>query len=71
MSVMEVFRQVQQLTPEEQRQLWLLMQSLMDTQLPKTRNILEFEGVGAEIWDGIDAQDYVRKLREEWDDREY
>lgn len=67
MSVMDVFRQVQQLTPEEQRQLWLLMQSLMDTQLPKTRSILEFEGVGAEIWEGIDAQDYLRRLRAEWD----
>jgi hypothetical protein len=35
----------------------------------KKRSILEFEGVGAEMWQGIDAQDYVNQLRNEWDDR--
>lgn len=33
----------------------------------KRRSILEFEGVGAEMWRGIDAQDYVNKLRREWE----
>lgn len=32
---------------------------------PKERSILEFEGVGAEMWEGIDAQEYVNKLRGE------
>ena len=32
----------------------------------KSRSILEFEGVGAEIWHDIDAQDYVNQLRDEW-----
>ncbi len=36
--------------------------------LPKKRSILEFEGVGAEMWQGIDAQEYVNKLRGEWDE---
>jgi len=34
----------------------------------KKRSILEFEGVGAEMWQGIDAQDYVNRLRAEWDE---
>jgi hypothetical protein len=33
------------------------------------RNIMELHGLGAEIWDGIDAQEYVNKLRAEWDHR--
>jgi hypothetical protein len=33
------------------------------------RNIMDLHGLGKEIWNGIDAQDYVNKLREEWDDR--
>ena len=33
----------------------------------KTRSLLELEGLGAEIWKGIDAQEYVDKLRDEWD----
>ena len=31
------------------------------------RSILDLEGVGAEIWRGIDAQEYVNQLRDEWD----
>ena len=30
-------------------------------------SIMELEGLGAEIWEGIDAQEYVRKERESWD----
>jgi hypothetical protein len=36
---------------------------------PKTRSIMELEGLGAEIWEGIDAQEYVNQLRKEWDHR--
>ena len=35
---------------------------------PKKRSILEFEGVGAEMWQGVEAQEYVNKLRDEWDE---
>lgn len=35
----------------------------------KTRSIMELHGLGAEIWEGVDAQEYVNKLREEWDHR--
>lgn len=30
----------------------------------KTRSLLELEGLGAEIWDGVDAQEYVDKMRD-------
>ncbi len=30
-------------------------------------SILELEGLGSEIWGGIDAQDYVDRLRAEWE----
>jgi hypothetical protein len=33
------------------------------------RSLLELEGLGAEIWQGIDAQRYVDELRNEWDHR--
>ena len=35
----------------------------------KQRSLLELEGLGAEIWQGIDAQQYVDELRKEWDHR--
>lgn len=35
----------------------------------KKRSLLELEGLGAEIWEGIDAQEYVNELRNEWEHR--
>lgn len=35
----------------------------------KKRSLLELEGLGAEIWEGIDAQEYVNALRDEWEHR--
>jgi hypothetical protein len=36
---------------------------------PKQRSLLELEGLGADLWQGIEAQEYVHKLRQEWDQR--
>jgi predicted DNA-binding antitoxin AbrB/MazE fold protein len=30
-------------------------------------NLLDLAGLGQEIWIGIDAQDYVKQLRDDWD----
>ena len=35
----------------------------------KTRSLLELEGLGAEVWKGIDGQQYVEDLRNEWNHR--
>ncbi len=32
----------------------------------KERSILDLSGLGAEIWNGIDAQEYVRSERASW-----
>jgi len=29
-------------------------------------SLLELEGLGAELWQGRDAQEYVNELRDEW-----
>ncbi|MGE0826019.1 MAG: hypothetical protein AB7G75_24255 [Candidatus Binatia bacterium] len=39
------------------------------TEQPHQRSLLELEGLGADIWEGIDAQEYVSELRKEWDHR--
>jgi hypothetical protein len=33
------------------------------------RSLSELRGLGKEIWEGIDAQEYVNQLRREWDER--
>jgi len=32
-----------------------------------TANLLRLKGLGKHVWKGIDAQDYINKLRDEWD----
>jgi hypothetical protein len=31
------------------------------------QGLLELEGLGAELWRGLDAQRYVNELRDEWE----
>lgn len=37
-----------------------------ETEKPK-RSIMELHGLGKEIWEGIDAQEYVNEMRDEWE----
>ena len=66
-------RYIKPLPPEDQ--LWLLAEIARELALNREpskqvqRSLLELEGLGAEIWQGVDAQAYVRGLREEWDHR--
>jgi hypothetical protein len=64
MSIAEIIQEVRALPLQERKEL---IKQLIDT-LDETpqRNILEFEGVGAEMWHGVDAQEYVNQLRDEW-----
>ena len=32
-----------------------------------TADLMELKGLGKEIWQGIDAQQYVEELRREWE----
>lgn len=65
--------EIRHLTPVERKQLIaLIVDTLIESPPaePGKRSILEFEGLGAEIWQGIDAQEYVDQLRDEWDSQE-
>lgn len=30
-------------------------------------SLLDLEGIGAEVWRGVDTQEYVNQLRDEWE----
>jgi hypothetical protein len=64
-------RHIKPLPREEQlRLLAKVAENLADSGEEKpTRSLLELEGLGAEIWEGVDAQEYVNGLRAEWDQR--
>ena len=65
--------QIKPLTHEEKLRLVAMITSALVQGAPRAatgkRNILELEGLGAEIWQGIDAQEYVNRLRDEWDEQ--
>ncbi len=66
----EIIKQVVQLTPDEQQKL--IEEMIAMSHLPKTRrpkhSIIELQGLGKEIWEGVDPQEYIEKERNSWDD---
>lgn len=70
-SYLDYLTGVDRLRPEEQQSLIEILSSrLKKTVSRKTKScsILELEGLGAEEWKGVEAQGYVRKERQSWDD---
>ena len=62
-------RGIQDLEPEEQLSLVEIISARLKKIIgkkTKRRSIMELEGLGADIWESIEAQDYVRKERESW-----
>lgn len=73
MTVLEVLEKAKALTTNERKELVKLLIDTLDvepmSQSPAKHSILELAGLGADIWQGIDAQEYVDQLRSEWDHR--
>lgn len=67
MTFEEVVAQIPQFSVEERKHLIsIIVDSL--TEGVRTRSLLEFEGVGEHLRDeNMDAQEYINKLRDEWD----
>jgi hypothetical protein len=71
MTVADILEQAKSLSLQERK---LLVKMLVDTldiadASPRQRRLSELRGLGKEIWNGIDAQEYVNQLRNEWDER--
>jgi hypothetical protein len=61
---------IRTLKPEEQLSLIEIITGRLKKRISKKKikhSILELEGLGAEIWKGIDIKEYLRKERESWD----
>lgn len=66
MTLNAIAQEIHTLSIEERKQLiTLLVDSLTENAVSAKRSLLELEGLGAEIWAGVDAQGYVDELREE------
>ena len=64
----EVLDRAQRLAPADQLRLLEELAALLRRKVTvqKRRSILELEGLGKEIWQGVDAQEYVNRERASW-----
>jgi hypothetical protein len=70
MTITDILEQVKTLSQAERKELTKLIIDMMDDSItPTRRRLSELRGLGAEIWQGIDAQEYVDQRRDEWDER--
>jgi hypothetical protein len=69
MTLAEVMLEVKQLSRTEQTLLRTVLNDLLEQEDKPHRSLLELRGLGKELWEGVDAQDYIQALREEWDER--
>ena len=67
--VARVLESIRALSPQEQLDLLEQIAVLLRASLPvePKHSILELEGLGAETWKGIRAQEYVDQERSSWD----
>jgi hypothetical protein len=64
----EVRRQIETLTLDEQKQLMKELASIVSHRktVDCKRSIMDLEGLGKDIWQGIDAQEYIDQERQSW-----
>ena len=63
----DTLKRVRQLSRAEQvRLIEALATSRRAKKNHKKHSVLELEGLGKQIWNGIDAQEYVRRERASW-----
>jgi hypothetical protein len=64
----EVRRQIESLTLDEQKRLMEELASIVNHRkiADSKPSILDLEGLGKDIWQGIDAQEYIDQERQSW-----
>ena len=70
MTVADVLQEAKALSPHEQKELIKSLIDLLgaDVQGSK-RRLSELRGLGKDIWQDVDPQEYINELRDEWDQR--
>jgi hypothetical protein len=72
MTSAEILQWAKTLSVQERKELVRLLVDSLDVpeEVPcQQRRLSELRGLGKEIWEDIDAQEYVNQLRSEWDER--
>ena len=64
-----IYKEISQLTNNEKMILLSKLMLEISTYIERDQrlNIYDIKGVGKEVWNGIDAQEYVNKERASWE----
>ena len=62
----EIIRQVQSLSPDDQRRLLAEIAGQLESLPEQNVSILQLQGLGKEIWRDVNAQEYVNQERASW-----
>jgi len=64
-----IYREISQIPNNEKIILLskLMLEISIDIEKSQKVNIYDIKGVGKEVWEGIDAQEYVNKERASWE----
>jgi hypothetical protein len=71
MTLEAIIQEIQTLPVADRKYLvHVIVDTLIEAPEPENQtSLLELEGLGKEIWQNMDAQEYINTLRQEWDDR--
>lgn len=47
----------------------LIVERVAAGEAPAGARLVELDGLGREVWDGVDPDEHVRRLRDEWEGR--
>mgnify|MGYP000885667483 CR=1 FL=1 len=70
MTIQEMIQEARMLSVEERKRLIKALVDILnepEAEKPKKRNIKEFAGIAAHLANEEDPQDYVKRVRNEWD----
>lgn len=56
-------------TPERRRLAEMISRDIADVSTSSQRSLLQLERLGQHLWQGVDPQQYVNELRDEWEHR--
>lgn len=65
----DLLNQIRALGPNEQRHLIVEIQRMLVSNKRRTSipRILDLSGLGKEIWEGVDVDEYLNNERDSWD----
>ncbi len=63
----DILNKAKKLSPEQQNKLVGELSQIAGRKNGGKHSILDLEGLGKEVWEGVDADEYVAEERDSWD----